>query len=69
MNLSVIDQPLSPISVGISDAAKMTGLSRSRIYELMNEGKLRSVHVGRRRLIPVSSLRELIGEPVPAVFA
>lgn len=54
------------ISVGIADAAKMTGLSRSRIYELMNEGKLRSVHVGRRRLIPVSSLRELVGETVPA---
>ncbi len=50
------------ISVGIDNAAKLTGLSRSRIYELMGEGKVRSVHIGRRRLVLVSSLRELLGE-------
>ena len=50
------------ISVGIDNAAKLTGLSRSRLYELMGEGKVRSVHIGRRRLVLVSSLRELLGE-------
>lgn len=53
-----------PISVSIEDATKLTGISRSRIYELMNEGRLRSVHIGRRRLIPTASLRELLGEAV-----
>ena len=41
------------ISVGIENAAKLTGLSRSRIYELLGEGKVRSVHIGRRRLVLV----------------
>lgn len=61
MNLSN-SNALTPVSVSILDAARMTGLSRSRIYELMAQGKIRSIYVGRRRLIPVSSLRELIGE-------
>jgi excisionase family DNA binding protein len=50
------------LSVGIDDAATLTGLSRSRLYELLSEGRIRSVAIGRRRLIPVASLRELIGE-------
>ena len=52
------------LSVSILDAAKMTGLSRSSIYELLNDGRLRSVLIGKRRLIPTSALRELIGESV-----
>ena len=52
----------TPISVSIVEAAKMTGLSRSRIYELINEERLRSVLIGKRRLVPVSALRQLIGE-------
>lgn len=51
------------LSVSILDAAQMTGLSRSRIYELLNDGQLHSVLIGKRRLIPMSALRKLIGEP------
>ena len=57
------DIPLEAcLSVGFENAAKLTGLSRSRLYELLAEGRIRSVHIGRRRLILVSSLRELLGE-------
>jgi excisionase family DNA binding protein len=44
----------------INDAAKVAGLSRSSLYSLMGEGKLRSVLVGGRRLIPAEALRELL---------
>ena len=44
----------------INDAAKVAGLSRSSLYSLMGEGKLRSVLVGGRRLIPADALRELL---------
>ncbi len=54
--------PVSPISVGVADAAQMVGVSRSRMYELMNEGSVRSTMIGGRRVVLVSSLRELVGE-------
>jgi helix-turn-helix protein len=44
----------------VNDAAKAAGLSRSSLYTLMSEGKLRSVLVAGRRLIPADALRELL---------
>jgi excisionase family DNA binding protein len=35
-------------------------LHRSTIYELLESGKLRSVRIGRRRLISASALQEYI---------
>lgn len=54
--------PVSPISVSVRDAAKMIGLGKSRLYELINDGTIRSTTIGGRRLVLVSSLRELVGE-------
>jgi excisionase family DNA binding protein len=39
------------IALRIPEAAHVSGLSRSTLYALMGEGKLRSVKVGGRRLI------------------
>ena len=44
----------------IGDAAKVAGLSRSSLYVLIGEGKLRSVLVAGRRLIPADALRDLL---------
>ena len=55
--------PLPPETVlayRVNDAAKVAGLSRSSIYVLIGEGKLRSVLVAGRRLIPADALRELV---------
>jgi excisionase family DNA binding protein len=55
--------PLPPdvaITYRVNDAARVAGLSRSKIYELIGEGKLRSVLVGGRRLIPADALRDLL---------
>lgn len=50
-----------PISVRIPDAVRLTGLSRSRIYELMRTRELEFVKVGGCTLILFDSLRALIG--------
>ena len=50
------------LAVSDVEAAKMTGLSRSRLYELMQEGKLQSLSIGRRRLIRISALEALLDE-------
>jgi excisionase family DNA binding protein len=55
--------PLPPdvaIAYRVNDAARVSGLSRSSIYELIGEGKLRSIMVAGRRLIPTDALRELL---------
>lgn len=44
----------------INDAARVSGLGRTTIYELIKERKLKSVKVGGRRLVPMAALRELI---------
>ena len=48
------------IAYRVNDAAKATGLSRSSLYTLMGEGKLRSILVAGRRLIPADALRDLL---------
>lgn len=44
------------LSVSVDDAAEMTGLSRSNLYERMAAGQLRFVKLGARRLVLVSDL-------------
>jgi excisionase family DNA binding protein len=53
-------QVLEPISVRIPGAVRLTGLSRSRIYELMKSGEIEFVKVGASTLIVVESLRKFI---------
>ena len=48
------------ITVRIPDAIRMTGLGRSKIYELIASGDIETVKAGRCTLIPVNSLRQLI---------
>lgn len=48
------------LSYSIAEAVHATSLSRSRIYQLMRGGALRSSRVGRRTLIDGASLRALI---------
>ncbi len=48
------------ISYTILDACKVTGLGKSKLYELASAGKIRLVKVGRRSLIPATDLRNLV---------
>ena len=49
-----------PLAVRIDVAATMMGLSRSKIYELIEEGAIVSIKVGRSRLIPVANLQAFL---------
>ena len=39
---------------------KLGGLGRTRIFHLLQTGELRSVKIGRRRMIPDSSIAQYI---------
>jgi excisionase family DNA binding protein len=49
-----------PIAVTINEASRISGLGRSKIYQLIADGRLDSVVVDRRRLIRMYSLRLLL---------
>jgi hypothetical protein len=49
-----------PITTTIPEFKRLSGIGRSRIYELLDAGELESVHVGARRLIVVDSYRRLL---------
>lgn len=53
------EKKLEPLTVRISTAVRLTGLSRSRIYELIQSGDLDTVKVGRCTLVQFSSLKAL----------
>jgi excisionase family DNA binding protein len=44
----------------LKQAAERLQISRAKLYQLMNSGELRSVHVGTRRLISEDALAEFI---------
>jgi excisionase family DNA binding protein len=52
---------MEPLTVRISTAVQLTGISRSRLYELIQSGDLQVVKVGRSTLIPYRSLKMLTG--------
>jgi excisionase family DNA binding protein len=44
----------------ISEACQLTGLGRTKLYELIGDGHLATTNVGRRRLVVVRSLLSLL---------
>lgn len=50
-----------PLTVRIPEACRITGIGRSKLYELINAGEVRIVKVGTITLVPVDSLRQYLG--------
>ena len=46
----------------IEDAARVLSLGRSKTYQLVMEGAIPSIHIGRSRRIPVAALERWIDE-------
>ncbi|MEQ1706213.1 MAG: helix-turn-helix domain-containing protein [Rickettsiales bacterium] len=56
------NQTLKPITVTVDNALRLSGLGRTKFYELINQGKIKTTTIGRRRLVAYSSLEELANE-------
>lgn len=50
----------------INEACEMTGLGRTKLYELIGDGHLATTTVGRRRLVVVRSLLSLLESNISA---
>jgi len=60
MTLPVLRDGGQMISVKVREAVRITGISRSRLYELMRSGEVEYVKVGSATLILVESLRSFV---------
>jgi excisionase family DNA binding protein len=49
-----------PLAYSVADACRVSSIGRTRLYQLIGEGRLQARKVGKRTLIPASSLRALI---------
>lgn len=43
-----------------AEAARALGISRARLYQLIDDGTIPSIKLGRRRLIRAEALRDLL---------
>ena len=60
LEFPVLQLPLEPLTVRIPVAVQLTGIGRSKIYELISAGELDTVKIGASTLITVASLRRLV---------
>jgi excisionase family DNA binding protein len=52
--------PPEPIAVRIPEAMRLTGIGRSKLYELIASGDVETAKIGTCTLITFASLRQLI---------
>ena len=51
---------LTPLAVSIRETCRLSGLGRTKIYELISDGRLTPVKIDRRTLIPFDDLAKLV---------
>jgi excisionase family DNA binding protein len=49
-----------PVTISVSTALKLSGLGRTKLYELLASKQIRSLRVGARRLIDFASLKAFL---------
>lgn len=52
--------PFDTITVKISVAVQMTGIGRTKLYELIKDGQIEAIKVGTATLVPIDSLRRFL---------
>lgn len=52
--------PIEPICVKVNDAARMIGVGRTKLYEMIAAGEVVVVKLGKSTRVTTASLRELI---------
>ncbi|WP_334181776.1 helix-turn-helix domain-containing protein [Novosphingobium sp.] len=59
-----VHQPLTePLAVRIPEACRLTGIGRSKLYQMIARGDIETIKVGAITLVPMRTLRRLIERP------
>lgn len=51
---------MEPVVISVKAAKDALGLGMTRTYQLINDGSLETVKLGRRRLVKVASIKALV---------
>jgi excisionase family DNA binding protein len=54
------DYEAKPLTVSVKTACKLVGVGNTTMWELIKEGRVKTVRIGRRRLIIYASLEMLL---------
>jgi excisionase family DNA binding protein len=65
MSTTLPSPPIERLAYSVPEAAAATGIGKSTLYVLMDDGQLPFVKVRARRLIPAAALETLITKGVP----
>jgi excisionase family DNA binding protein len=60
---------MDKLGYSVEEGAEITGLGRSKMYELLASNEVESVKVGRRRIIPAEALRAFMDKLLAAARA
>jgi excisionase family DNA binding protein len=55
--------PTEPLAVRIPEACRLTGIGRSKLYQMIADGSIERIKVGAITLVPMRTLRRLIERP------
>ena len=56
---------MEPLAVSIAEAARLVGLRKYTVRQYVQKGLIHAVWVGRRVLVPLTSLERLVEKGVP----
>ena len=54
------DGAFRPLAVRIREACRLTGIGRSKLYELIASGEIETIKVGTITLVPIASLTDFL---------
>jgi excisionase family DNA binding protein len=58
------------IAFSVSEAARILGVSENHVYDLVSEGEIRGVRIGRKLIITRNEIGRIVGtENLPALAA
>jgi len=53
----------SPLAVGLPEAARLLGISKSLAYKLANTGEIPTIAMGeKRKIVPMKAIEKLISQ-------
>jgi len=55
-----VNEYSEPLIVTVEHAAQLLGLSRAKLYQLMESGRLDFIKIGSARRIPIDAIRKFI---------
>lgn len=55
------------LTLTVSEAAQVSGISRTTAYECVRTGELRAVRLGRRLVVPKTAITDLLDPPAPTI--